>query len=570
MIAPPVPDWILHPGRNETLARDLARDLDAPLPAAHALVNRGLSTPELARRFLEPSLDHLNDPLRLKGLDRAVDRIRSAVERDEGILIHGDYDVDGVTSTFMLHSALGMLGARRVGYRIPHRTRDGYGLSNESVTHAKSGGYSLIVTVDCGIGAIEPVARAAEAGIDVIVTDHHEPSERLPDAAAVINPRVPGCEYPFKFLAGVGVAFKLVESLLEGRVPRERAHEFLDVVALGTIADVVPLIGENRVLARLGLDRLNRSPRPGLRALIDVVGLAGRTIGGGHVAFALAPRLNAAGRVGDAEQGVRLLLARQPEEARALAESLEENNALRRRYDEDALEEAAQRVADELDWPTCASIVLWSDRWHPGVIGIVAARLVERFRRPTLLVAMDGDRGRGSGRSLSGVDLNEVLGECSPLLESFGGHALAAGCTVWREHLPGLRERFERAVLSRATTESFRPRVSVDADLRLAECDRKLIEWLGRMAPHGLENSEPVFRASDLMVDRAGVVGDGRHLRLRVRDAGGSLDAIGFGMADRFTEVAEAGRCDLLFVPTLNEWMGESRVQLKLKGVRAP
>jgi single-stranded-DNA-specific exonuclease len=227
-------------------------------------------------------------------------------------------------------------------------------------------------------------------------------------------------------------------------------------------------------------------------------------------------------------------------------------------------------VADELDWPTCASIVLWSDRWHPGVIGIVAARLVERFRRPTLLVAMDGDRGRGSGRSLSGVDLNEVLGECSPLLESFGGHALAAGCTVWREHLPGLRERFERAVLSRATTESFRPRVSVDADLRLAECDRKLIEWLGRMAPHGLENSEPVFRASDLMVDRAGVVGDGRHLRLRVRDAGGSLDAIGFGMADRFTEVAEAGRCDLLFVPTLNEWMGESRVQLKLKGVRAP
>lgn len=286
------------------------------------------------------------------------------------------------------------------------------------------------------------------------------------------------------------------------------------------------------------------------------------------MAFMLAPRLNAAGRVGHAEQGVRLLLARQADEARALAESLEEDNTLRRQYDEAALDEATRRVEAELDWPSCSSIMLWSDDWHPGVIGIVASRLVERFQRPTLLVALDGDRGRGSGRSHAGVDLNQVLSACSPLLEAFGGHAFAAGLTVKREKLHELRDRFEKLVSERVGPDDFVPRLHFDADVRLAECDLDLVRWLERMAPHGMENPEPVFRAAGMSVDRASTVGDGRHLKLRVRDPGRGVEAIGFGMGDRLAEIAEAGRCDLLFTPMLNEWMGDVRVQLKLKGVR--
>src|SRR2546426_8440843 len=350
MIAPPAaPQWVLHPSRDLDRARALCRELDAPLPVAQALINRGIEGAGLARRFLEPSLDDLHDPLQLLDLDRAVDRIRRATEGGEKILIHGDYDVDGITSTFLLYTALRDLGAR-VEYRIPHRTKDGYGLSVDAVTEARRRGCTLIVTVDCGITAVEAVREARAAGIDTVITDHHEPPGELPPAVAVVNPHRPGCAYPFKALAGVGVTFKLVEALMRGRGGLERAGEFLDVVAIGTIADVVPLVGENRTLARLGLERLNRGSQVGLRALIDVAGLGGKLITSGQVAFVLAPRINAAGRMGNAEQGLRLLLSRDPLEARVCAESLEEDNDLRRRYDEEALEEAARQVVEELDW----------------------------------------------------------------------------------------------------------------------------------------------------------------------------------------------------------------------------
>ena len=570
MIAPPtVSQWVLHPEHDPERARTLSRELSAPLPVAHALVNRGIGSPAEVGHFLQPSLEDLHDPSELLDLDRAVERLRLAAEAGERILVHGDYDVDGITSTYLLYAALSDLGAG-VEYRIPHRTRDGYGLSADAVVEAQRRGCTLIVTVDCGITAVEAVAQARQAGIDTVITDHHEPPAVLPEAVAVVNPHRSGCAYPFKPLAGVGVTFKLVEALMRGRGGLERAAEFLDVVAIGTIADVVPLVGENRVLARLGLDRLNRTSRVGLKALIDVAGLGGKIITSGHVAFVLAPRINAAGRMGNAEQGLRLLLARDPYEARSCAESLEEDNLRRRRYDEQALEEAAERVTSELDWPNCSSILLWSERWHPGVIGIVASRLVERFQRPTILVALNGDRGRGSGRSLPGLDLNRLLGHCRDLLEAHGGHAFAAGLTVARDRLPELRLRLEALVRERLTPEDCIPRLTLDAEMRIAECEWPLVTWLERMSPHGLGSPEPLFMATGLKVESAVTVGAGKHLRMRLRDGDRVAEAIGYGLGDRAEELAAAGRCDMAFAPNRNEWMGETRLQLKLKGVRVP
>jgi len=562
------PQWVLHPRRSVETASALSRSLSAPLPAAHVLVNRGLDDEPKARRYLEPALENLHDPLEMLDLDRAATRILAAIERGERIMIQGDYDVDGITSTFLLHSTLSELGARS-SYRIPDRVRDGYGLTNEAIDEARRRDCTLVVTVDCGITAGAAVEYARSHGIDCVVTDHHEPAAELPAAHAVVNPLRPGCQYPFKSLAGVGVTFKLVERLLQGRGGIDRARDFLDVVALGTIADVVPLVGENRVLAHSGLDRLNQHRRLGLRALVDRAGLSGKRITSGQVAFVLAPRINAAGRMGNAELGLRLLLAREDQEAAACAQALEEDNDLRRAKDGAALLEAERRVKDELP-PDCRSILLWSDSWHPGVIGIVASRLVERYGRPALLVAVDGERGRGSGRSVPGLDLTRLLDGCGDLLLAHGGHAFAAGFSVRRERLVELRARFEALVRAQQPGEAAGQRLEVDSDLRVAECDGDLVRYLERMAPHGLDNPEPVFRMLDARVREVSVVGGGKHVRMRVGDGLGEVDAIGFGLGDQAPALRAAGRADLAFVPTHNEWNGDTRVQLKLKSVRLP
>ncbi len=568
---PALPPWVAHPRRDAARAAELARALGAPLPVGHALVNRGIGTPEAARSFLDPAGDDLHDPFRLRDMDRAVERVERAIRSGERIMVHGDYDVDGITATFVLYSTLLALGAR-AEYRIPHRTRDGYGLSPDAMDEAQRRGCTLVVTVDCGITAVEAVERGRALGIDVVITDHHEPPHALPDACAIIDPLRPGCEYPFKSLAGVGVAFKLAEALLREHGGAERASEYLDAVALGTIADVVPLVGENRVLARLGLERLNRGSRIGLNSLVRVAKLSGKNISSGQVAFVLAPRINAAGRMGNAEQGLRLLLARDAAEADAIAASLEEDNQRRRGFDEKVLAEASLLVETKLGWPACSSILLASNQWHAGVIGIVASRLVERYQRPTVLIAFEGDsdRGRGSGRSVSGLDLNQILDDCDDLLEAHGGHAFAAGLTVRRERLEELRQRFETLVRERLAPGSGIPPLTIDGDLPLGECDLHLVEWLERMSPHGLDNPEPLFRSGEVELESVSAVGDGKHLRLGVRDAWGAAEAIGFGLGERVRDLTAGRRCELAFVPVRNEWRGETRVQLKVKGVRVP
>jgi single-stranded-DNA-specific exonuclease len=561
------PAWVLHPAHAPESADALARALGAPRAIGHVLWNRGVLEVAAARRFLEPSLGDLHDPGDLLDVDRAIERIERALEARERILVQGDYDVDGITSTFLMATALRQLGGDVVT-RIPHRTRDGYGLTEAAAAEAHRQGARLIVTVDCGITAVAPIAHARTLGIDVLVTDHHEPGPRLPDAYAIVNPRRPGCRYSFKSLAGVGVTYKVVEALLAARGLRERAAEFLDVVALGTIADMVPLVGENRVLARHGLEQLQHSRRPGLQALIEGVGLAGRPVTDSHVGFVLAPRMNAAGRMGSAEQALRLLFARDLGEGRACAESLEEENTRRRELDERAAHNAGERVLAELGWPRCSSIMLWSESWHPGVLGIVASRMVDRFQRPTLLASVTHGVGRGSGRSAGGLHLTRVLEDCSDLLDSWGGHAFAAGFTARAERLPELRERFERLVGERLDPDACVPRLALDADLELGECDADLTGWMGRIAPHGLENPEPVFRARNVTVESWQRVGDGRHVRATVRDRTGRADVIGFGIAGQVEAALRQRHCDIAFVPMRNEWMGQTRVQLRLRGVR--
>lgn len=567
MLVPTVaPDWVMHTRHDRERALRLAVELGCPVAVAHVLLHRGVDSEREARRFLEPALEDLHDPHDLLDLDRAIERIALALLRGERILVLGDYDVDGITSTFLLHSVLADLGGR-VEHHIPQRSLERSGVSDAAIEQARRQGCTLIVTVDCGITAVASIQRAGSLGIDTVITDHHEPPPTLPAAVAIVNPRRPGCGYPFKSLAGVGVTFKLAEALLRGRGGLDRAREYLDVVALGTIADVVPLLGENRVLAHHGLDRMNRAPRPGLAALAEVAKIDGRRITGYEVAFVLAPRINAAGRMGNADQGLRLLLARDRGEAMACAESLQEDNARRREVDEKVLVDAL-RQAESGGFAERAAIVMWSEDWHPGVIGIVAARLTQRYQRPTILIALDGDRGRGSGRSMAGLDLNALLSDCGDLLEGWGGHALAAGLTVRRDRIEDFRARVESLTAERLKPGALTPQVVVDADVTIHECGLDTVDWLERLAPHGLGNPEPVFRASGLTVESVTTVKEGRHLRLGLRDNTGRAEAIGFGFGDQAPRLPRGTRCEAVFTPIRNDWQGDTRVQLKLKGVR--
>jgi single-stranded-DNA-specific exonuclease len=563
--------WCMAPPPPQEELESMARELAVPEVVARILWNRKLRDLDSARRFLQPELDHLEDPFRMADMGQAVERIREAIERHETIMVHGDYDVDGVTSTFLMTKALRMLGGD-VSYFIPDRLRDGYGLSDTGLEQAVRRNARLIVTVDCGVTAAEPVAQATARGVDVIVTDHHEPLGPLPRASAVVNPKRADCPYPFKELAGIGVTAKTVQALFAQLRPedaRSFLEEHLDVIALGTIADVVPLVGENRVLAKLGMQRLEATRNAGLIALKETAGLKTRRVDSGHVAFILAPRINAAGRLGKADTGVKLLQSTSHEEALGLAEMLEEDNNLRRRIDEETLAEAEALIAEQVDLARHAVIVLWSDRWHSGVLGIVASRLVERYCRPTILIALDGDEGRGSGRSLPGLNLWEALATVQDSLIAYGGHSHAAGLNIERANLEVFRDRLNVEVASRLTEADFSHRLDLDSEIPLVSCNLGLVEWLERLSPWGLRNSEPLFLARDVELSGWSSVVSRNHLKMVVRQNGHSAECIGFNLGHMAGELNRApGRFSLAFTPIRNVWQGRERVQLKVKGVR--
>jgi len=533
------------------------------------LAARGITIAADAKRFLRPRLDQLHDPADLADGLRAAERIAAALRGGERILVHGDYDVDGICAAALYTRWFRYLGGNVVPF-APHRMRDGYDFSDAGLAVAHEAGAKLIVTADCGSVAHETVRRAGEHGIEVIVTDHHTVAATLPASSAIVNPRRPDCRYPEKDLCGTGVAYKLCQ--LVGRVLGASESEldgYLDLVALATIADLVPLVGENRVLVAYGLRQLSSSRVAGIRALLRVAGVAPAEVTAGKVGFVLAPRINAAGRIGESADALRLLLTDDDHEAQALAEDLERTNRARQEEDGRTLDEALSLLESEYDPASHFGLVVAAEGWHPGVIGIVASRVVEHVHRPVVLVALDGDKGRGSARSIPGFHLYEALAECSRLLRRFGGHRQAAGMDLARESLAEFRVAFNAAARARLTDEHLRPALRPDIELDLAAVDGKLVHWLSYLGPHGMGNPGPLFVARNVRLDRPRRVGDG-HLKTTLASGAGRLDAIGFGFAVQHTPEAVAGKpYDALFKLELNEWQGVSTPQARLIDLRA-
>ena len=522
--------WHCEPTPDPARVAALAEGLGAPLPFAALLVQRGVTDPDAARHFLRPSRDDLHDPGLLPDIAPAVERLAGAVRRGETILVHGDYDADGQCAAALATRVL-RLGGARVAPFIPHRLRDGYDLSEAGVAAAQKAGAKVILALDCGTTAIEAVAAARAAGMDVIVVDHHLPGPVRPDALALVNPRRPESAYPFPDLCATGLAFKLALALAPaiGLAPGAPWH-FLDLVAVATVADLVSLVGENRILVRLGLKLIGASRSAGLAALVTTAGLGTKPIRAVHLGFALGPRLNAAGRVGDAGDGLRLLLTDDTAEAYALAAQLERQNTERQALDQRTLDEALEDLDRAFDPARDAGVVLARDTWHPGVIGIVASRVVEQIARPAFLVAFEGDLGKGSGRSVARCDLHLVLQRCAGHLEKWGGHRMAAGLTLRRDRLDAFRRAFNAACAEQVAPAELAPSHRVDAMLTVAELTGELERALRALEPTGLGNPSAVFGLAGLSL--AGALrrmGD-RHVRLTVRDATGALRLVGFGM----------------------------------------
>ena len=556
--------WSVAPPADPGLTAALASDLHIPEPLAAILVQRGLGAPEHAKAFLRPDLERLSDPGAWADMPRAVDLIAAAVRGSVPILVHGDYDVDGQCASALLTRVLSSVGGRAHAF-VPHRLRDGYDFGPAGLKEAQRVGAGLIITCDCGITAIDAVRAARAAGIEVIVTDHHLPGDALPPASAVLDPRRADCPSVDKDLCGTGVAFKLAQALVPalGVSPHLPLH-FLDLVALATVADVVPLTGENRILVRHGLKLLAASHWTGVRALVDTAGLGGKPIKAGHVGFILAPRLNAAGRIGDAMDGLRLLLSDDPDVAAAIARELETLNARRQELDQRILDEAVE-LAERVLRPEDHALVLAADTWHPGVIGIVASRLVERYGRPTFLIGWDegSDVGRGSGRSVAGFDLHAALQRVGHHLEKYGGHTMAAGLTIRREHYDAFRVAFLAVARDLLDPDDLVPAQRVDLELPLGLVSEELEKLIRYLEPCGPGNPAPVFGVRHARAVGARRVGT-NHLRFTLDDESGALPAIAFQVADAVPDHWLADRLDVAFRLERDEWQGRETLQARV------
>lgn len=567
--------WHPRPGTSadERSSAELARATGLPPAFCRLLVARGHADADTARVFLKPHLDELLDPFLLRDMDRAVERVQRAIRAGETILVHGDYDVDGVCSAALYARVLRRLGAR-VEIFVPNRFLHGYDLGQGGLDAAAAAGARLLLTGDCGTLAHDAIARAHVAGLDVVVTDHHTPGDTLPDAVAVVNPRRADCAYPTKGLSGTGVAFKLCEALWSSAgLPREELLWQLDLVALATIADLVPLTGENRVLARFGLRVLRQTRNIGLRAIMAAAGLDPVRVDAGHVGHVIGPRINAAGRVRDARWALELLLTESEARAAELAAALEEHNIERRDIDRRTLREALDELdSSGFDADRDFAVVLAREGWHPGVIGIVASRVVERVHRPAILIALrDGEAGRGSGRSIRGFDLVGGLAACAPLLDRFGGHRAAAGLDIQPDRVDEFRDALNRHARSALSAEDLTPRVAYDTELSLRDATPELVRLLRHVGPFGAGNPTPVFLALGVHVPEAprAVGPGGEHARLTLTADGVALPAIGFRLGSRLCEPGACdGPLDVAFQLQEDHWRGEARLQAKIVDVR--
>jgi single-stranded-DNA-specific exonuclease len=559
---------------DEAAVTQLSHELRVSPVTARLLSIRGLDDPLTARRFLFPSLDDLLDPNRLTDLPVAVDRILTAIANKERIAIHGDYDVDGVTSTVILRRALELLGAD-VTHFIPERLRDGYGLQPASLDRLHALGVRLVISVDCGIRGVEAAARARELGLDLIITDHHEPDVELPRAFAVINPKRHDCSYPDKNLAGVGVALKLVQALCIRTGHTSWLPAFVKVAAIGTLADVVPLTGENRVIAKLGLEMLSKGPhKVGLRSLLDVCGLIGKEIDSYHIGFVLAPRVNAAGRMSSPDIAARLLLASDEamrDEARGLAQQLDTENVRRQQEEADIVAAARKAVETDLEIGSRTVIVVAGEGWHRGVIGIVASKLVDAFHRPAIVISTDGDVAHGSCRSIPSFNMLGALESCGEVMSKFGGHKQAAGLTMASERVRELRARVNDYADGCLHPDDLRPRIWIDGALGFKSIDEQIASELTSLAPFGAGNPRPIFRASGVeIVDGPRRLKE-RHLKMAFRQDGRVMRGIAWRASEREEFVAgHRTAIDLAFSLEQDTWEGERYLQLSIADFKAP
>ncbi|MGB5303800.1 MAG: single-stranded-DNA-specific exonuclease RecJ [Gemmatimonadota bacterium] len=561
--------WIMPLPLREDRVAALAESVGLPEDVCRVLLRRGIDSPEDARSFLRPLLTSVHSPFELPDMQAAVERVERALAGGESILVHGDYDADGMSAAALLTLGLREMGGRVEPF-VPHRTRDGYDLSDAGIRRATQVGASLIVTVDCGVTAVEAVSKATSMGIDVVITDHHRPGGEIPRAIAVVDPMLPGSRYPFRDLAGVGVAFKVLSALYErAGLETPRLNQHLDLVALGTVADQMPLTGENRVLVRAGLRALERTRKAGLRSLLTSAGLqADHRIEAEDIGFRVAPRLNSVGRMDEADAGLRLLLAADAREAERLADHLERQNAERRLTDsrvyEEAKKQARSRVRDGDQ-----AVVLWGDDWHPGVLGIVASRLVESYHRPAIVISFDGDVGRGSGRSTGGFNLFNALQECEPLLERFGGHRMAAGFTVRRERVEELAARLQEMARRHLADREPAHELQLDLEVPVERLGDDLLRGLGHLAPFGSGNPTPILMVRDVALDRPTRVGsDGGHLRFQLVADRQRIPAIAFGMGRRLAEARSSERADVALEIAENSWNGRREVQARVLDFR--
>jgi single-stranded-DNA-specific exonuclease len=544
--------WTLAPAPDPDVVARLSHEINVPEPIAKVLVLRGIDDYDKAKSYFRPTLDLLHDPFLMDGMQAAVSRLIAALTNNERIRVFGDYDVDGTNGASMLYLFFKELGAD-VSYYIPDRLKEGYGISKAGIDRAADDGAAVFLSIDCGITAVEQVAYANSRGLDVIICDHHEAGEQIPQACAVLDPIKPGDSYPFKHLCGCGVGFKLIQGIAQRLGKESILPSYLDFVTLASTADIVSLTGENRILVRLGLEAINKNPRPGIRALIEKAGFKLGSVHTGQIVFGLAPRINAVGRLGDAMRAVQLLTCTDPTEAEHLASVLEEENQNRRRIDGDTFEEAQMLVESMYDDVEAeAALVLHQDHWHPGVVGIVASRMVEKYYKPAIMMATIDGVAKGSARSVSGFNIYDALKRCEETILQFGGHKYAAGVTVELAKLDEFREAFQKAVREMMSDELKVPEIKIDVEITLPEITPRLVRLLNEFAPFGPGNMRAVFLARDLELAGPPRIVGKNHLRFKVKQNGSVIDAIGFNLGPLIGKLTP-GRKDIQCVFSIEE-----------------
>lgn len=564
--------WQIKEKGKRTEVEKLAYELNISHVLANLLVQRSITTFDKAKEFFRPSLDNLHDPYLMKDMDKAIDRLELALEKEQNILVYGDYDVDGTTSVALTYSFLRRF-YDRIDYYIPNRYSEGYGISHKGIDYAADRNVSLIIALDCGIKAVEKIDYAKKKGIDFIICDHHTPGSQLPKAAAVLDPKRSDCLYPFKELSGCGVGFKMLQAYsMRKSIPFEELYDYIDLVAVSIASDIVPIIGENRILTHFGLKKLEDTPCTGLKAIKGVAGIEDRPISVEDIVFRIGPRINAAGRMESGKQAVDLLISQNPEEAIVLCDKINTHNQTRRNIDKNITEEATKEI-NEFSKKYKYSNVLYNAAWHKGVVGIVASRLIESHYKPTIVLTESNGFATGSARSVDGFDLYEAINECSDLLESFGGHMYAAGLTLKMENVQKLRDRFEEVVKERITPEQLVPQIDIDAELNFHDITPKFYRILKQFEPFGPGNMNPVFFAENVADNGQGrkVGSGGDHVKLNLIQEENPFDdipAIAFNQGNKFNKITGGNTFDIAYTITENHFRGETTLQLNIKDIK--